>query len=137
MARTLQKNGDSPPDAFPDFPELIHLNQETKGRPVFWIHGGLGGVESYLPVAEAPPRPFYGIETRGWMTERTPLTGITAMAAFYRRIIQTVQFRSPYDLGGFSMGGMLAYEITRQLQELGEAVQTFVSICPIRICEEP
>ncbi len=30
-------NEDSNPESFPDLPELIHLNQETKGSPVFWI----------------------------------------------------------------------------------------------------
>ena len=50
------------------------------------------------------------------------------MAAYYVQIILAVQPVGPYDLGGYSLGGTLAYEVTRQLQELGEHVQTIVMI---------
>ena len=50
------------------------------------------------------------------------------MAAYYIHIIQSVQPKGPYDLGGYSMGGILAYEITRQLQELGQTVNTIVMV---------
>jgi thioesterase domain-containing protein len=46
------------------------------------------------------------------------------MASYYIEIIQAVQPRGPYDLGGFSFGGLIAYEIARQLQERGEIVNT-------------
>ncbi|MNT29926.1 Polyketide synthase PksR [compost metagenome] len=39
-----------------------------------------------------------------------------------------MQVKGPYDLGGFSLGGMLAYEITRQLQLAKEQVRTIVMI---------
>jgi polyketide synthase PksN len=122
------------PITWPQFPELIHLNQNSQGRPVFWFHGGLGGVEIYQEIAQKIERPFYGIQARGWMNERSPLHGIHAMAAYYIHIIQTVQPEGPYDLGGYSLGGTLAYEITRQLQELGQRVNTIVMLdsiyCP-------
>lgn len=110
------------------YPELVHLNRSTKGRPVFWFHAGLGGVEPYAIVAEVSQRPFYGIQARGWETDRPPLRGIPAMASYYVQIMQAVQTRGPYDLGGYSLGGMLAYEITRQLQELGETVSSIVML---------
>ena len=110
------------------FPELIYLNQSSQGRPVFWIHGGAGGVESYKNIAVKSERPFYGIQARNGKTVETPLVGVEAIAAYYRRIIQTVQPEGPYDLGGFSMGGMLAYEITRQLQESGQSVDSIIMV---------
>ena len=113
---------------FLKFPELVPLNQKKKGVPVFWFHGGQGGVESYLSIAEASERPFYGIQARGWMTNRSPLHGIQAMVAYSIQIIQSVQPEGPYDLGGYSLGGTIAYEVTRQVQELGEHVNTIVMI---------
>jgi acyl transferase domain-containing protein/NAD(P)-dependent dehydrogenase (short-subunit alcohol dehydrogenase family)/thioesterase domain-containing protein/acyl carrier protein len=112
----------------PHFPELIRMNTATVGRPVFWIHHGHGGVEAYQPVAEASARPFYGIQPRGWMTDGAILVGQKAMAAHYVSVIRAVQPEGPYDLGGFSLGGLLAYEVTRQLQETGEEVATMVMI---------
>ncbi len=110
------------------FPELIHLNQVSQGRPVFWLHGGGGGVEGYQSIAQKSQRPFYGIQARGWMTGGSPLEGIQAMASYYVHIIQSVQLEGPYDLGGFSLGGALAYEITRQLQGVGQNVNTIVML---------
>ncbi|WP_434101681.1 SDR family NAD(P)-dependent oxidoreductase [Methylocaldum gracile] len=118
----------SVPLLWPQFPELIRLNQSTEGRPVFWLHSGLGGVEAYQPLAENIQRPFLGIQARGWMTDRAPLHGIQAMAAYYIHIVQKVQPEGPYDLGGYSLGGILAYEMTRQLQELGHRVETIVML---------
>ena len=110
------------------FPELIGLNEREKGRPVFWFHGGLGGVGFYHIIAEECQRPFYGIQARGWKTARSPLKGIQAMAAYYTHIIQFMQPVGPYDLGGYSLGGTLAYEVARQLQELGQTVNTLVML---------
>lgn len=112
----------------PLFPELIALNHRTSGRPVFWIHGGSAIVSGYKPIAQEAERPMYGIQARGWMSSRKPLHGIQAMAAYYVHIIMSVQPHGPYDLGGFSLGGRIAYEVARQLQELGEGVQTIVML---------
>jgi polyketide synthase PksN len=50
------------------------------------------------------------------------------MAAYYVHIIQSVLPEGAADLGGYSLGGMLAYEITRQLQELGGSVPSLVML---------
>lgn len=113
---------------WPQFPELVLLNQGSGSLPVFWIHAGAGGVETYQQLAQQSSRPFYGIQARGYMTDRAPLHGIQAMAAYYSQIIQTVQPEGPYDLGGFSLGGIIAYEITRQLQEMNQTVNSIVML---------
>ncbi|MBW8688272.1 thioesterase domain-containing protein [Chitinophaga rhizophila] len=110
------------------FPELVWLNRQTEGRPIFWIHGSGGGVEVYSKVAAMSQRPFYGIQARGWQSNRLPLQGIQAMSAAYVHAIQSLQPKGPYDLGGFSLGGTLAYEIARQLQEYGETVSSIVLV---------
>lgn len=110
------------------FLELQRLNTVDDGRPIFWFHGALGGTEIYQELAHHIDRPFFGLQAKGWMTEREPLQGIEAMAAYYVQAIQSVQPQGPYDLGGYSLGGMLAYEVTRQLQASGEAVTTLVML---------
>ena len=44
------------------------------------------------------------------------------MARDYIAEMRTVQPNGPYLLGGFSGGGITAYEMTRQLREVGEDV---------------
>ncbi|WP_394848782.1 thioesterase domain-containing protein [Pendulispora brunnea] len=110
------------------YPELVHLNRVTSGRPVFWIHGGLGGVETFRTIAERSGRPFYAIQARGFMTKDAPIEGIPEMASYYIDIIQSVQKDGPYDVGGFCLGGIISYEITRQLQLRGHDVSTLVMV---------
>ncbi|MDR7341666.1 polyketide synthase PksN [Pantoea alhagi] len=110
------------------FPELIHLNGIQQGTPIFWIHGALGSVEAYQFLAARCARPFYGIEARGAMTESEPLEGIEAIADYYLQIIKTVQPVGPYDIGGYCLGGIIAYEISRKLQMNNEQVNSLVLI---------
>ena len=112
----------------PRHPELVHLNGVTEGRPVFWIHGALAGVESYTTIAELLDRPFYGIQARGLLSEDPPIEGIAAMAGCYAEIIGSVQPEGPYDIGGFCLGGIVAYEVTRLLQERGHRVETLTMV---------
>ncbi len=117
------------------FPELIRLNERASGRPVFWFHPALGGVQPYYVIAENSERPFCGIQARGWQTDRSPLHGIQAMAAYYVHIIQSVQPQGPYDLGGYSLGGIFSYEVARQLQELGQTINTITMLDTLGLAE--
>jgi thioesterase domain-containing protein len=110
------------------FPELVHLNGVTSGRPVFWVHGALAGVETYRTIAARVDRPFYGIQARGFLTEQEPVEGIPAMARHYLDVIRSVQPEGPYDVGGFCLGGIVSYEITRLLQADGEVVRSLVMV---------
>jgi acyl transferase domain-containing protein/thioesterase domain-containing protein/pyruvate/2-oxoglutarate dehydrogenase complex dihydrolipoamide acyltransferase (E2) component/non-ribosomal peptide synthetase component F/aryl carrier-like protein len=110
------------------FPELVRMGPNCAGRPVFWMHAGMGGVESYSKIAAEVQRPFYGIQARGWMSDRSPLVGVQAMATYYVDAIQSMQPAGPYDVGGYSLGGVLAYEVARQLQELHESVASIVML---------
>lgn len=110
------------------YSELIHLNAVTTGRPIFWIHGGTGGVESYIDLAYQLNRPFYGIQAKGYFNEEPPLQSMYAMAAYYTRMIRDIQPEGPYDIGGYSLGGILTYEIARILQTMEQEVSSIVMI---------
>ena len=123
-----QQTRDSIVELRKEFPELIHLNRRYQGRPVFWLHGGQGGVEIYQMIAHKSQRPFYGIQAPGYVRSDTSIKGIEKMAAYYIEIIRSVQPEGPYDVGGYSLGGILAYEITRQMQQSRQKVDTIVMI---------
>ncbi|HBI22519.1 MAG TPA: polyketide synthase, partial [Legionella sp.] len=110
------------------YPELIHLNSIHQGQPIFWIHGGLGGVESYVAIAALVNRPFYAIQARGFMNHDKPIQGIPEMARYYIDLIKSVQPNGPYELGGFCLGGIISYEIARQLQRQEQQVLSIVMI---------
>lgn len=110
------------------YSELIHLNAVTAGQPIFWIHGGTGGVEAYIELANSLHRPFYGIQAKGYSNDEPPLQSMYAMAAYYTRIIRDIQPEGPYDIGGYSLGGVLTYEIARILQTMEQEVSSIIMI---------
>jgi thioesterase domain-containing protein len=82
-----------------------------------------GNVLCYVELARAlgRERPFYGVEAPGPRDREAPST-IEAMAAAYNAEIQRVQPEGPYLLGGWSMGGVVAFEMARQLERRGAKV---------------
>jgi thioesterase domain-containing protein len=67
-------------------------------------------------------RPIYGIRARGLLGETDLPHRLEDMAAEYLAAIRSVRPEGPYHLGGWSAGGVIAYEMAQQLRAGGEAV---------------
>ncbi len=113
---------------------LAPIRRTGARLPFFCVHPVGGHVLCYLDLARAlgADQPFYGLQApRGRAGEpggHDPGTGprmepgIEQMAARYLDAIRTVQPRGPYALGGWSLGGTIAFEIARLLHAAGEEV---------------
>ena len=88
------------------------------------MHGAGGGVLWYKELAHllGSNQPFYGIESPGLEDRQEPDLPLEALASFYLESVRSVQASGPYALGGYSMGGVVAFEMARQLQAQGESV---------------
>ena len=75
-----------------------------------------------LAEALASTVSVYGLQSQGLDHRSQRLTRIEEMAAHYVEEIQGFQSRGPYHLGGYCMGGAVAYEMARQLRQKGEEV---------------
>jgi amino acid adenylation domain-containing protein len=79
-----------------------------------------------------PHWPVYGVESpmdeelRRWHTRRELDLTLEELAARNVAIIQRIQPHGPYFLAGFCFGGVLAFEVARQLQGSGERVALLV-----------
>lgn len=105
--------------------ECVVPIQPKGSLPAFFcVHGADGGVLSMLHLAQhlGNNQPFYGIQCVGLDGKQMPFTRIEDMAAHYISNIRKYQQTGPYFLGGYSMGGVVAYEITQQLKAEGESV---------------
>ncbi|MFY2559093.1 amino acid adenylation domain-containing protein [Corallococcus terminator] len=109
---------------------LVELRSGRAKRPFFCIHPVGGTVLAYAELAHllGADQPFYGLQSPGLDGEVAPHDSVEALAAHHLRAIRTVQPRGPYLLGGWSLGGTLAYEMAQQLQEQGEQVDLLVLI---------
>ncbi|HVS00085.1 MAG TPA: amino acid adenylation domain-containing protein, partial [Thermoanaerobaculia bacterium] len=99
---------------------LVELAAGT-GRPFFCVHAVGGEVLSYVHLARHLDRPVYGFQAQEDAT-------LEEMAARYIRALREVQPEGPYSLGGWSMGGVVAFEMARQLEQQDEAVDAVVLI---------
>ena len=102
---------------------LVPIKVQGEGRPVFLIHPAGGNVLCYGPLARHVRRPVYGLQAPGLSGEQPPVDDIEKMAALYMRSIREVQPHGPYVLGGWSSGGLVAFEVARQFEEQGEKVE--------------
>jgi len=108
----------------PRYAPLVLLKAGAGSPPVFMIHGVGGNVVDILPTARrmAYPGAVIGIRARGLARGELPHSSVEAMAADYLREIKARQPNGPYSLCGYSLGGLVAFEIARQLSESGNEV---------------
>jgi amino acid adenylation domain-containing protein len=108
-----------------DTSPFIAIQPHGRKPPFFCVHPAGGGIICYSALSRhlGVEQPFYGIQTPGLGgTAQTPLTEIESMAAHYIEELQGVQSEGPYMLGGWSLGGVVAFEMARQLHGQGFGV---------------
>lgn len=99
--------------------------QPNGSRPVlFCMHGAGGNVLIYRELSKhlGLNQPMYGLQSQGLDGSSEPQLHIEDMATAYVKEIQRVQPKGPYFLGGYCLGGTIAYEVAQQLRAQGEEV---------------
>lgn len=93
-------------------------------RPLFLIHALGGNVVGYQTLVRylGKEQPVYGLQAQGLDGKQAPHTRVEDMASHYIQEIRTVQPHGVYLLGGFSSGGIVAFEMARQLESQGDRV---------------
>jgi len=106
----------------------MHQGEGGAGRPFFLVAGMFGNVLNLRHLAQllGGDRPFYGLQARGLYGDAAPHASIPEAAADYIAELRQVQPKGPYQLGGFSGGGLTAWEMARQLEAAGEKVAVLV-----------
>ncbi|MFD1342240.1 type I polyketide synthase [Litorisediminicola beolgyonensis] len=108
------------------FRHLVAMHDGEVGpkTPFFLVAGMFGNVLNLRHLAHllGADRRFYGLQAKGLYGDEEPHRSIEAAARDYIAEIKQVQPEGPYLLGGFSGGGITAYEIARQLEKLGDEV---------------
>ncbi len=112
------------------FTHLVPMHPGDGGpkTPFFLVAGMFGNVLNLRHLAHlmGTDRRFYGLQARGLYGEQAPHETFAEMAEAYLDEMRQVQPRGPYFLGGFSGGGITAYEIAQQLVRAGEEVAILV-----------
>ncbi len=125
MSLALSTPSATPSQGESTFNPLVPIQPGGDRTPFFCVHGAGGNVLNFrdLAVRLGSDQPVYGLQARGVNGKFSPHETIEAMATDYLAAIRTVQSSGPYLLGGYSGGGVIAYEMAQQLLRNDEDVQ--------------
>lgn len=103
---------------------LVDIQPHGTLAPFVCVHPIGGQVICYTELAKhlGSNQPFYGLQSPPVSESAGTTMSIEEMAQMYCKEILRVQSEGPYLLGGWSMGGWIAFEMARQLKLSGKAV---------------
>jgi thioesterase domain-containing protein/acyl carrier protein len=107
---------------------LLTLQPEGRRTPTFWVHPVGGNVLCYAELARhlGPGRPFHALRATGLDGREPPLDSVEEMARRYVEQVRAVQPEGPYLLGGWSLGGAVAFEMAHELRRQGQEVAQLI-----------
>jgi thioesterase domain-containing protein/aryl carrier-like protein len=106
------------------FSSLVPLNPGGVRPRLYCVHHGYGDLTGYHDLVRrlGDDQPVYGLQARGIDGNEEPLERLEEMAAHYVAEILALHPKGPYHITGFSLGGVIAFEMARQLQQQGHRV---------------
>ncbi|HTZ42892.1 MAG TPA: amino acid adenylation domain-containing protein [Jatrophihabitans sp.] len=104
---------------------LVALNEGPAERTLYCVHEGTGSITGYYELARMlqPDLRLVGIAFDDRLLDVPGEDKIAAIAAAYVRLVRADQPHGPYRLLGWSMGGLVAAEMARQLVAAGAEVE--------------
>ncbi|MES3018319.1 MAG: amino acid adenylation domain-containing protein [Bacteroidota bacterium] len=104
---------------------LVPIRTEGNKMPLYIVHGAGLNVLFFNTLAKNmdSEQPVYGLQAKGLNGIDEPLEKIEDMAAFYISEILKKNPRGPYALAGFSFGGIIAFEMAKQLKAMNKDVK--------------
>ncbi|RYP00907.1 hypothetical protein DL764_006369 [Monosporascus ibericus] len=116
---------------------LLQGNHRTAKKQLFMVPDGSGSATSYTEIADLGPQiAVWGMFSPFMKTPEEYKCGVYGMATKFIEEMKRRQPEGPYAVGGWSAGGVIAYEIVNQLTKANEEVSHLLIIdapCPITI----
>jgi len=103
---------------------LVQIQAGDEGSPVFFVHPAGGNILCYVTLAAelGTQRSVYGLQSPGTYGNWEPHSDFDRLAQSYVEAITSVRPCGPYYLAGWSMGGLIAFEIASQLEAQGQRI---------------
>jgi amino acid adenylation domain-containing protein len=109
---------------------VVPLQPKGTRPPLFVVHPAGGSVICYRDLARAlgNDRPCYGLQSPALEAGERPPVSIEAMAERYLEEVSRITPRGECLLAGWSLGGVVAYEMAHRLRAAGRPVPALVLI---------
>ncbi|KAL4866672.1 hypothetical protein BDV12DRAFT_198894 [Aspergillus spectabilis] len=105
---------------------VVTLQPHGNKTPLWLVHPGVGEVLVFVNLAHhIKDRPVYAFRAKGFNAAagETPFTSLQEVFTTYRDAIKKQQPYGPYAIAGYSFGGMVAFEVTKLLEQGGDEVR--------------
>lgn len=117
---------------------LLQGSLKTATQTLFLFPDGSGSATSYASIPPIAPRTvaLVGLNCPFMKDPTSYNCGIDGVVSLYLAEIRRRQPHGPYFLGGWSAGGVCAYEACLQLQAVGETVERLIFFdapCPVAL----
>lgn len=107
---------------------IVALNPNGTKTPIFFIHPGVGEVMIFMNISRYfTDRPVYALRARGFNGEPFH-TSFNDIVNTYLAAIRRIQPKGPYLFVGYSFGSIVAFEMTKYLQGIGQEVEFLATI---------
>jgi len=110
---------------------LFQLETGGGRSPVYLLPGGIGGDDEFFVYARLAryiggEHPVYGLKARSAQGTQHAQASVNEMAADYLSEIRSLQPVGPYYLVGECAGGIVAYELARQVHAQGQEIALLI-----------
>ncbi|MCF8246999.1 MAG: amino acid adenylation domain-containing protein [Saprospiraceae bacterium] len=107
-----------------EFTSLVPIREGGSKPTLYLVHGGGLHVLFYQNMVKYMDgdQPIFALQARGLNGEEEPLDRIEDMAAHYISEMMRQNPTGPYCLAGYSLGGIIAWEMAKQLKAMGKEV---------------
>ena len=116
---------------------LLQGNPKVAEKTFWLVPDGSGSATSYVFMPEISRKvAVWGLNSPYMKTPEEYTCGVTGMATKFIQEIKRRQPQGPYNIGGWSAGGVISFETVRQLTDAGDVVETLLLIdtpCPLII----
>ncbi len=103
---------------------LVQIRPNGTKKALYIVHGAGLNILLFNTLVKKldPGQPVFGLQAKGLDGSEKPLETIEDIARHYISEIIENDPEGPYLLGGFSLGGIIAFEMNRQFNEMGRKV---------------
>src|SRR5690606_33473964 len=107
---------------------LVPIKPHGSKTPLYIVHGGGLNVMPFYSIAKHldPDQPLYGIQAYGLNGVDKPFTTVEGIAGQYVEEILAQNPDGPFALAGYSFGGLIAFEMAKQLKKMGKEIKALV-----------
>ena len=109
---------------------LIPIKPGGEKPPIYLLNGGGLVADGFFNLSDEldEDQPVFGFQSNGYDSEGNTFKTIEDIAGFYVKNLLAENAYGPYCLAGYSLGGVIAFEMAKQLKALGKDVKLLAMI---------